>query len=58
MQIWYPLSVLQSVQRFSDPAAAKYDIEAWLPGQNNGEGHIEKLIQLLIVLDYQSAVEY
>ena len=39
-----------------DPAVSKYDIEAWLPGQNNGAGNIEKLILLLIVVIFSQGV--
>ena len=37
-----------------DPAAAKYDIEAWLPGQKNGEGEYRETHSTSNCTDYQS----
>ncbi|MGC8651446.1 MAG: serine--tRNA ligase [Minisyncoccia bacterium] len=37
-----------------DPAAKKYDIEAWLPGQNNGEGEYRETHSTSNCTDYQS----
>ncbi len=37
-----------------DPAAAKFDIEAWLPGQNNGEGEYRETHSTSNCTDFQS----
>ena len=37
-----------------DPAAAKYDIEAWLPGQNNGKGEYRETNSTSNTTDFQS----
>lgn len=37
-----------------DPAAAKYDIEAWLPGQNNGKGEFRETHSTSNTTDYQA----
>ena len=37
-----------------DPAAAKYDIEAWLPGQNNGLGQYRETHSTSNCTDYQA----
>lgn len=37
-----------------DPAAAKYDIEAWLPGQNNGEGQYRETHSTSNCTDFQA----
>ena len=37
-----------------DPAAAKYDIEAWLPGQNNGAGEYRETHSTSNTTDFQS----
>lgn len=37
-----------------DPAAAKYDIEAWLPGQNNGQGEYRETHSTSNCTDYQA----
>lgn len=37
-----------------DPAAAKYDIEVWLPGQNNGEGQYRETHSTSNTTDYQA----
>ncbi|MCD6568861.1 serine--tRNA ligase [bacterium] len=37
-----------------DPAAKKYDIEAWLPGQNNGEGQYRETHSTSNCTDYQA----
>ena len=37
-----------------DPAAAKYDIEAWLPGQNNGKGEYRETHSTSNTTDFQS----
>ncbi|OHB22336.1 MAG: serine--tRNA ligase [Parcubacteria group bacterium RIFCSPLOWO2_01_FULL_48_18] len=37
-----------------DPAAAKYDIEAWLPGQNSGRGEHRETHSTSNTTDYQS----
>ncbi len=37
-----------------DPAAAKYDIEAWLPGQNNGAGQYRETHSTSNCTDFQS----
>lgn len=37
-----------------DPAASKYDIEAWLPGQNNGEGEYRETHSTSNTTDYQA----
>jgi len=36
------------------PAAAKYDIEAWLPGQNNGQGEYRETHSLSNCTDFQA----
>lgn len=37
-----------------DPAAKKYDIEAWLPGQNNGQGEYRETHSTSNCTDYQA----
>lgn len=37
-----------------DPAAAKYDIEAWFPGQNNGKGEYRETHSTSNTTDFQS----
>lgn len=37
-----------------DPAVAKYDIEAWLPGQNDGEGQYRETHSTSNCTDFQS----
>ena len=37
-----------------DPAAAKYDIEAWLPGHNNGQGEYRETHSTSNTTDFQS----
>ena len=37
-----------------DPAAAKYDIEVWLPGQNNGKGEYRETHSASNTTDFQS----
>ncbi|MCX6737767.1 MAG: serine--tRNA ligase [Candidatus Parcubacteria bacterium] len=37
-----------------DPAAAKFDIEAWLPGQNNGEGEYRETHSTSNCTDFQA----
>lgn len=37
-----------------DPAAAKYDIEAWLPGQNNGKGEYRETHSTSNCTDFQA----
>lgn len=37
-----------------DPAAAKYDIEAWLPGQNNGKGEYRETHSTSNTTDFQA----
>ncbi|OGY68206.1 MAG: serine--tRNA ligase [Candidatus Harrisonbacteria bacterium RIFCSPLOWO2_02_FULL_45_10c] len=37
-----------------DPAAAKYDIEAWLPGQNGGQGEYRETHSTSNTTDFQS----
>jgi seryl-tRNA synthetase len=37
-----------------DPAAAKYDIEAWLPGQNEGRGQYRETHSTSNTTDFQS----
>lgn len=37
-----------------DPAAAKYDIEAWLPGQGNGKGEYRETSSASNTTDFQS----
>jgi seryl-tRNA synthetase len=37
-----------------DPAAAKFDTEAWLPGQNNGEGEYRETHSTSNCTDFQS----
>ena len=37
-----------------DPAAAKYDIEVWLPGQNNGKGEYRETHSTSNTTDFQS----
>lgn len=37
-----------------DPAAAKYDIETWLPGQNNGKGEYRETHSTSNTTDFQS----
>ncbi len=37
-----------------DPAAAKYDIEAWLPGQRDGQGEYRETHSTSNTTDYQS----
>ena len=37
-----------------DPAAAKYDIEAWLPGQNDGKGEYRETHSTSNTTDFQS----
>lgn len=37
-----------------DPAAAKYDIEAWLPGQNGGKGEYRETHSTSNTTDFQS----
>lgn len=37
-----------------DPAAAKYDIEAWMPGQNNGKGEYRETHSASNTTDFQS----
>jgi len=37
-----------------DPAAAKYDIEAWLPGQNNGQGQYRETHSTSNCTDFQA----
>ncbi len=37
-----------------DPAAAKYDIEAWLPGQNKGKGEYRETHSTSNTTDFQS----
>src|SRR3989344_841689 len=37
-----------------DPAAAKYDIEVWLPGQNNGQGEYRETHSTSNTTDFQS----
>ncbi|MBI2637360.1 MAG: serine--tRNA ligase, partial [Candidatus Sungbacteria bacterium] len=37
-----------------DPAAAKYDIEAWLPGQNGGEGEYRETHSTSNTTDFQA----
>ena len=50
-----PYRVLQiCTGDLGDPAAAKYDIEAWLPGQNNGEGQYRETHSTSNCTDYQS----
>ncbi|HEY4499738.1 MAG TPA: serine--tRNA ligase [Candidatus Paceibacterota bacterium] len=37
-----------------DPAAAKYDIEAWMPGQNNGKGEYRETHSTSNTTDFQT----
>ena len=37
-----------------DPAAAKYDIESWMPGQNNGKGEYRETHSTSNTTDFQS----
>lgn len=37
-----------------DPAAAKYDIEAWLPGQNDGKGEYRETHSTSNTTDFQA----
>ncbi len=37
-----------------DPAAAKYDIEAWLPGENNGKGEYRETHSTSNTTDFQA----
>jgi len=37
-----------------DPVAAKFDIEAWMPGQNNGEGQYRETHSTSNTTDFQS----
>lgn len=37
-----------------DPAAAKYDLEAWLPGQNNGKGEYRETHSTSNTTDFQA----
>jgi len=37
-----------------DPAAKKYDLEAWLPGQNNGQGEYRETHSTSNCTDYQA----
>lgn len=37
-----------------DPAAAKFDIEAWLPGQKNGEGEYREVTSTSNTTDFQA----
>lgn len=37
-----------------DPAAAKYDIEAWMPGQNNGKGEYRETHSASNTTDFQA----
>ena len=37
-----------------DPAAAKYDLEAWLPGQNEGQGQYRETHSTSNCTDYQA----
>jgi len=50
-----PYQVLQICSGdLGDPAVAKYDIEAWLPGQNNGEGQYRETHSTSNCTDFQS----
>jgi seryl-tRNA synthetase len=37
-----------------DPAASKYDVEAWLPGQNKGQGEYRETHSTSNCTDYQA----
>ncbi len=37
-----------------DPAAAKYDLEAWLPGQNSGQGEYREVTSTSNTTDFQA----
>lgn len=50
-----PYQVLQICSGdLGDPAAAKYDIEAWLPGQNNGKGQYRETHSTSNCTDFQA----
>jgi len=50
-----PYQVLQICSGdLGDPAVAKYDIEAWLPGQNNGKGQYRETHSTSNCTDFQS----
>lgn len=50
-----PYQVLQICSGdLGDPAVAKYDIEAWLPGQNNGKGEYRETHSTSNCTDFQS----
>jgi seryl-tRNA synthetase len=50
-----PYQVLQICSGdLGDPAVAKYDIEAWLPGQNNGNGQYRETHSTSNCTDFQS----
>jgi seryl-tRNA synthetase len=50
-----PYRVLQiCTGDLGDPAAAKYDIEAWLPGQNGGQGEFRETHSASNTTDYQA----
>ena len=50
-----PYQVLQICSGdLGDPAVAKYDIEAWLPGQNNGEGQYRETHSTSNCTDFQA----
>lgn len=50
-----PYRVLQiCTGDLGDPAAAKYDIEVWLPGQNNGQGEYRETHSTSNTTDYQA----
>ena len=50
-----PYRVLQiCAGDLGDPAAAKYDIEAWMPGQNGGQGQYRETQSTSNTTDYQA----
>jgi seryl-tRNA synthetase len=50
-----PYQVLQICSGdLGDPAVAKYDIEAWLPGQNNGKGQYRETHSTSNCTDFQA----
>jgi len=50
-----PYQVLQICSGdLGDPAVAKYDIEAWLPGQDNGKGQYRETHSTSNCTDFQS----
>lgn len=54
-QLKLPYRVVQiSTGDLGDPAAAKYDIEAWMPGQNEGRGEYRETHSTSNTTDFQA----